>query len=312
MHLLIPFAAPLSGAGRQTLSTLELPGLQRLLARLAPGQRDAGDAWTLSPPHERALGRALGWQGADGRLPWAARAAAADGIATGSQAWGLLSPAHWHVGTDQVSLIDPAGLMLDDSTSRALFDAVCELFTSRGFTMLWGSALRWYLAHDSLALLACASLDRVVGRNVDRWLGQDAAVRPLRLLQSEVQMLLYGHPLNEAREAQGLLPVNSFWLSGCGPAQAVTRAEPAVDLRLRAPALANDWAGWALAWETLDQGPIADLAAAAERDPTAALQLTLCGERVAATYGPSRVGTAARWLGQLGRRSAGQPLLEAL
>ena len=315
MHLLIPFAAPLSVAGRQALSTLELPGLQRLLCRLAPGPRDAGDEWTLSPPHERALGRALGWQGADGLLPWAARAAAADGIDTGNQAWGLMSPAHWHVGTDQVSLIDPAGLLLDDTASLALFDALSALFTSRGYSMLWGSTLRWYLAHHSLAALACASLDRVVGRNVDRWLGQDAATRPLRLLQSEVQMLLYGHPLNAAREAQGLLPVNSFWLSGCGPAQPVLHPEPTVDLRLRAPALADDWPGWARAWQTLDEGPIADLAAAAERDAGAPVQLTLCGERVAASHGPQRVGTAARWLAQIGnltRRPTANAMLEAL
>jgi hypothetical protein len=320
MHLLIPFAAPgpepseSSQAGRAALASLALPGLQRVLSLLAPGGRDVGDTWTLSPPHERALARALGWHGADGLLPWAARAAVADGVtaADDSRAWGLLTPGHWHVGTDQVSLIDPAGLLLDDATSRALFDAVRELFTSRGHTMAWGSALRWYLAHDSLATLATASLDRVVGRNVDRWLGEDAAMRPLRLLQSEVQMTLYEHPLNTAREAQGLLPVNSFWLSGCGRVQPARGTEPSVDLRLRAPALSNDWAGWATAWQTLDDGPIAALADQAEREPATPVQLTLCGERTAAAFGPARTGTGTRWLARLGRRVAPGPLLEAL
>ena len=290
MHLLIPFAAPLSEAGRQVLSTLALPGLQRVLARMpagSPRQRrgvddervvDLGDEWSLTPPHERALASALGWQGADGCLPWAARCAAADGVAVGQLAWGLLSPTHWHLGTDQVSLIDPATLLLDEAGSRSLFEAVRPLFTSQGFELAWGSAERWYAAHDSLAALPCASLDRVVGRNVDRWLGHSAAARRIRLLQSEVQMLLYGHPLNEAREARGLLPVNSFWLSGCGVAQPVVATEPVVDERLRASALSEDWPGWARAWQTLDEGPIAALGAALAQGR--AVQLSLCGERL--------------------------------
>ncbi len=105
MHLLIPFAAPLSEAGRQAAATLALPNLRVLMARWAEVQRDDGDEWSLSPPHERALALALGWQGACGQLPWAARAARADGIEPGDLSWGQLTPAHWHLGTEQVSLL---------------------------------------------------------------------------------------------------------------------------------------------------------------------------------------------------------------
>ena len=277
MHLLIPFAAPLSEAGRQAATTLALPNLRGLMSRWAEVQRDDADEWSLSPPHERALALALGWQGGSGLLPWAARAARADGIDPGDLAWGLLTPAHWHLGTEQISLLDPATLRLDDTTSRALFAAVLPLFLSEGCALHYGAPQRWYLAHESLATLATASLDRVVGRNVDAWLGKDPAARKLRRLQSEVQMLLYTHPLNEERAARGLLPVNSFWLSGCGPAQPEVGVAPQVDERLRGPALADDWAAWVKAWDTLDDGPLARLReSAANRHPAA---LTLCGER---------------------------------
>ncbi len=292
MHLLIPFAAPLPEEGRAVAARIALPRLQGLLGRLAEVERDGGDEWSLSPPHERALALALGLRGTAGRLPFAARQAAADGIATGDLAWGLLTPAHWHLGTDQVSLIDPAALMLDEATSRALFDAVQGLFASEGFALQYGAPLRWYVAHDSLALLATASLDRVIGRNVDAWLGSDPAARRIRRLQSEVQMLLHTHPLNARREAQGLLPVNSFWLSQCGPAQAASGAAPRIDERLRGPALAGDWAAWARAWETLDEGPLADLLAAAQRGE--AVGLTLCGERSWARFEPAAVGLLQR------------------
>ncbi len=284
MHLIVPFAAPLAEGGRDAARRLALPRLAALLGRLAPAARDEGDEWSFSPPHERALARALGFAGGDGQLPWAAWRAQHDGLDTADLAWGQLTPVHLHVGTDQVSLLDPAALMLDETGSRALLDAVRELFTSEGFVVDYGAPQRWYVAHESLAGLRTASLDRVIGRNVDRWLTDARAVRLVRRLQNEVQMLLYTHPLNDARAARGQLPVNSFWLSGCGVAQRPSGPPPAVDARLREPALAEDWAAWAKAWETLDEGPIAALAERAGRGE--AVQLTLCGERSSVTLEP--------------------------
>jgi hypothetical protein len=292
MHLLIPFAAPLSEAGRQALATLALPRLQALLARLTEVERDEADEWSLSPPHERALARALGLRGGAGLLPWAARLAAADGVDVGELAWGLMTPAHWHLGTDQVSLLDPAQLMLDEAGSRALFDAVLPLFTDEGYAVRWGAPLRWYAAHESLAALPCAALDRVIGRNVDGWLGSDPAARRLRRLQSEVQMVWHAHPLNAEREARGLLPVNSFWLSGCGVLQHSSAEPPRVDERLRSPALNDDWAAWAKAWQTLDEGPLAEALARAQQG--GGLRLTLCGERCGVTFEATARGWAQR------------------
>jgi hypothetical protein len=309
MHLVIPFAAPLSEAGRQAQRAVERPVLQALMARLAVQERADGDEWSLSPPHERVLARVLGFSGADGRLPWAAWQARRDGLDTTDGAWGLVTPTHWHLGTEQVSLVDPATLMLDDASARALFGAVRELFTSEGYGLHYGAATRWYLVHESLAELATASLDRVIGRNVDRWLGADPALRRVRRLQGEVQMLLHTHPINAEREARGLLPVNSFWLSGCGRDQPAKAGDVRVDERLRAPALAEDWAAWVKAWATLDAGPLAELQAALARGGTPGL--TLCGERSAVTLAP---GSAPAWRQRfaLWRRASPTELLETL
>ena len=82
MHLLVPFAADGSEACRQVLGDLALPNLERLLALLSVEARDDGEAASLSPPHERALAAARRWHGGDGLLPFAAHAAASDGVAT--------------------------------------------------------------------------------------------------------------------------------------------------------------------------------------------------------------------------------------
>ncbi|MCU0813481.1 MAG: hypothetical protein MUC32_03865 [Burkholderiaceae bacterium] len=310
MHLVVPFAAPLSEAARPVLQSLSLPVLEGLLPQLGHRTLDAGDEWSLSPPHERVLARELGLAGADGALPWAAREAVRHGLDPADLAWGLLTPVHLHVGTEQVSLLDPASLRLDDDESHALFAAVEDLFTSEGFTLAWLDATRWLAAHGSLLDLPTASLDRVIGRNVDRWLPDIPAARLIRRLQNEVQMLLYTHPINEGREARGLLPVNSLWLSGCGRRQAA--AQPpglAVDDRLRGPALAEDWAAWAEAWRALDAGPLAALNDALRRGEPATL--TLCGERAAVRLEPA---ARSLWQRLIGGSRAPRPaeLLEPL
>ncbi len=304
MHLVIPFAAPLAGAGRQAQGALALPALEALLARLEPTERDEGDEYTLSPPHERVLARSLGLSGADGALPWAARAAAADGIDAAESAWGLLSPVHWHVGRDAITMGDPEALALGEAESRAFWDAVRPLFESLGWRCAFGAPTRWYVAHDSLAGLPTASLDRVVGRNPDLWMPEHPRARLVKRLQSEAQMLLYTHALNDAREAAGRDTLNSFWLSGCGVRQAAPRTDGAPQLldSLRAPALRGDWAAWSAAWQALDAGPLGAAVEAASR-PGAPLSLTLCGERHAQTY----QRTARGWMQALRARLPGPP-----
>ncbi|WP_428419675.1 hypothetical protein [Methylibium sp.] len=282
MHLVIPFASSLSEAGQHTLRDLALPVLAALLARLTPGDRDEGDEYRLSPPHERVLARALGWQGADGALPWAARAAAADGLDTGELAWGLLSPVHWQVGREHLTMGDPEALGIDARESRAGFDAVRPLFESEGWLCAWGAPTRWYVAHASLTALPTASLDRVIGRNPDLWMPEHPGARFVKRLQSEVQMLLYTHALNDAREAADKEPLNSFWLSGCGVHQPARGETPQRLDALRAPALREDWAAWAEAWRSIDDGPLrAALARARRGEP---LRLSLCGERHAQDF----------------------------
>ncbi|HSW06439.1 hypothetical protein [Aquabacterium sp.] len=304
--LILPFAGALSDAGRHALHDLPLPQLERLLARLTPTRRDEGDEFALSPPHERAVAQALGWTAADGMLPFAAQRATEAGLNTGAQAWGLLTPVHLHVGTEQVSMSDPASLQLDEAASRELLAIVRPLFDSEGFALHWRSPLQWLATHATFDGLATASIDRVIGRNIDPWLTEQRAVRLLRRIQNEVQMLMYTHPINDAREAAGLPTVNSFWLSGTGRAQPMPGIVPQVDDRLRGPALNEDWVGWREAWAALDAGPIAALAR--EAGP---VRLVLCGERHAQTFETQPQGLWQRLSGHW-RQPAASTLLEAL
>lgn len=292
VHLLVPFAACPAEGCRQALQGLALPHLQRLLARLGVESSDPGDPASLSPPHERALARACGLEPRDGLIPLAALQAAQAGGAEDGAGWAWIHPAHWRVGADHVAMAHPQELQLDAEDAQALLAAMQPWFAEDGITLAYDSPLRWLARGDLFRTLPTASLDRVVGRNIDRWLPQGDAGRPVRRLQQEMQMLLYTLPLNDARQRGGLLPVNSFWVSGTGvlPPGTSPRLPSGLQLTpyLRDAALLGDWAAWTTAWQQLDARDGPRLLADLERGRT--VRVTLCGEAGARTWSSTQRG----------------------
>ncbi len=303
---LIPFASVGSDGCTRALETLQLPYLNKLLQRMTLRSTDAGDEYTLSPPHERAWANHLGLCADNGKTPWAAHTLSllpalskAYGYQSG-QAWAYITPCFWHVGVDQIQMLHPDGLKLSEADSRTVLEAVRPYFAEDGITLHYYSPTRWY-AHSLLFEgLATASTDRVVGRNVNAWMSEGAQAAPLRRLQNEMQMLLYTHAVNDARQAAGQLPVNSFWVSGAGALAAPVAARPHITVldALREPALQESWDCWSGAWQQLDSTVIKDLhdkAASGQR-----IDLTLCGERAAQhwqTFAPSMAQQFSTLLG---------------
>lgn len=281
MHLLIPFASCDDPACQHVLQDLRLPNLQYLLQRLAP-QTLARSPDAVALPHEQVLAMALGL---DPRAPpWAALRAHELGLPGAiGQGWAFVTPCHWVLGQSQVILGDPQALQLDDTESRAFMRAMQSYFAEDGLTLHFDQPTRWLVAGAGLEALACASPERVIGRDVAAWLPTSAA---LRRLQNEMQMLLYTHALNEARAQRGATTVNSFWLSGSGALGAVPPAPPKEVLMpttLMQAAVRADWSAWAAAWRKIDDEELARLRAALEAGD-ATIDLTLCGEEGAAHY----------------------------
>ena len=268
MHCIIAYAAS-AQLPPSALDGLHLPRLKALLAHLQATGLDTdpvGERPSPALPHERAHARTLGWD-AEGALPWAAwQSGAAEPTA---QAW--ITPCHWQVGMDQVFMMDPATLQLSDEESQALLKTMQPYLQEDGLQVRWHDALRWHAQGDMLAGWASASLERVVNANVRPWITTGLPA-PLVRLHSELQMLAYNHPVNDARLARGLQPVNAFWVHGAGrlpPNAKPTGVVQMID-RLRDSALRGDVRAWRAAWQALDaQLPTPD---------TPGLQLTLCSE----------------------------------
>ena len=311
-HLLIPFAGRGSPACREALAGLRLPRIEALLSRLTLADEDLQDDTTLSPPHERALARALGIAAQDGCIPWAALEARRLGLPAADAAWGAATLCHWQVGIDDVVLGDPSAIEIDQAESAALLAVAQPFFAEDGIALHASSEPgRWLASGPVFDGLATASIDRAVGWPIAQWSPLSDAARPLRRLQNEMQMLLYTERVNAERAARGAPPINSFWLSGTGrlPQGAATATPPEVADALRGPALRDDGAAWAAAWQALDAGPVAKLLAEAERGQ--GVSLTLCGDRGARRFEAQSRGFSG-WAKGLFKRPGAAAVLEAL
>ena len=283
-HLIVPFAQCGGDEGLSAVSALKLSKLGQLLRAMLLIHTDNGLPNSLSPPHERALARALGLTDCtDGLIPWAALEAQTQTYAQAipGQGWAVITPCHWAMGREHATLNDPATLELSEAESRTLLAAMQPYFATEGITLHYAQPTRWLAEGEVFRSLPTASLDRVLGRNVDRWLPHSKAIK---LLQNEMQMLLYTHPVNDERAARGQVSVNSFWLSGSGALERPVASCPHVKTatHLVQPALASDWAAYAQAWTALDDTGIAQLLA--QQKDGATVRLSLCGDSKAMTF----------------------------
>jgi hypothetical protein len=298
-HLLIPFAVADGPGCRTALDTLSLPRLDRLdrlLAQLTLAATEDSGELSLSMPFEHAIARECGLPGGDGRLPWAAWHLRQSGQDTGDRPWAWITPCHWRLGTDHAAMHHPQELALDAGESQQLLAAMEPYFEQDGLTLAYDAPTRWLASGPLFGTLAVASLDRVAGRVLDPWMPRGDGARPLRRLQQEMQMLLYTHPVNEARVQDGRLPVNSFWASGLGPLPAASGAKMPPGLRvsnvLHEPALLGDWDTWVQGWQHLEATDIDRLLQALVTGQDVAL--TLCGDRRARTWRSGPTGWRQR------------------
>ena len=319
-HLLLPFAASADDywlRAMQAIPAEQTRHVARLLQGMRPLAADDAGANALSPPHERALARAQGLvpgEVADGLIPWAAWERAQSGDpASSTQAWAWVSPCHWAMGREHATLTEPVALNLTEADSRALMAAMQVYFDEDGITLHYAAPQRWLAAGELFRGLPTASMDRALGRSVDPWLpasthsGASTAGKKLRRLQNEMQMLMYTHPINEARSAQRQLPVNSIWFSGTGDLPGDFKPQSATP-QVQAPrvladaALRGDWPAYAEGWAEVNALAQALLQ---RQDAGEVLQLTLCGERRAQTFESAPAG----WRARLTRLFPPKPLL---
>lgn len=286
MHLLISHAAPPGPQCQEAIARVALPRLNEILSLLTPTPPMLGSPETLTPLAERVRANNLGLQGADGLIPWAAIDAQHLGLTKtrGDAGWAWITPCHLNVQSNHVDMEDPRDLDISTAECEALRVAMQAYFAEDGVELHPLSDGTWLAFGAVFRDLPTASLERVAGVAIDAWMPQQDQAKPIRRLQNEMQMLLYTHPVNDARSARGASTINAFWVSGTGTPLGESSPAPErlewVDA-LRQSAIRDDAQAWLEAWSYLDATVLADLLRRAKSGkPT---QITLCGERMAAT-----------------------------
>ena len=273
MQVVIPFALSDDPASFQASRALQLPVLSELLGLLSPENHPAAPTGQALA-HEHVLARCQGLRVAS-HYPWAALQAAQLGLDT-RLPWAQVTPCHWQIGQGQVVMANPFDLQWPQAEHRALFETLQDFFKDDGITLYAVPGQpHWLASGEVFAQANNAPLARVVGRDLSDWLPSS---KTLRRLQTEVQMLLYTHPVNDARTARAELPINSVWFSDSGQTPANATALPAhlhMPQDLQAPALSNRWSDWQAAWQQLDASLITHLRDAAQQSE---IELHLCSE----------------------------------
>lgn len=193
-HWVIAYASSHLAPLKQALDTLYLPHLGKILQGMTCVAKSDAEVQAASPllPHENAPTL---WD----QLP-----------VRGEEA--LITPCHWQVGMNEVLLLNPAEMQLSAEESQQLLAAVKPYFEEDGLHLFYESPLIWRATGSLLKDMPFASLEKVAGQHIKDWLPQGPHARALQRLQSEMQMLLYQHPVNDLRSQQGRWTVNSFWV----------------------------------------------------------------------------------------------------
>ena len=255
-HWVIAYASSHLAPLQQALDTLYLPHLEKVLSGMACVSESDFEREIASPllPHENVPSL---WHQ--------------------SPVWddeALITPCHWQVGMNEVLLLNPAEMHLGAEESQQLLAAVKPYFEEDGLHLSYESPLVWRAKGPLLKDMPFASLEKVSGQHIKDWLPQGPNARTLQRLQSEMQMLLYQHPVNDLRSQQGRWAVNSFWVHRTLEQLYPNNRQTAFRMDLREAAVQGNTDAWLQQWQALDNV----LGETFQAEATRLASLTLCSE----------------------------------
>jgi hypothetical protein len=211
MHIVVPELFLPREAAAQACAGMALPALEQLLARAdaQPLAADSLEAWMCA---------AFGVD--DGAV--APVMLLADGGTPGDAYWLRADPVHLMLRGSEMILRPLSAL--DAGEAGQLCEALNRHFAGQGLQFIAPHPLRWYLRLDQAPEVVMHSLAQVAGRDARHFLPHGPGALAWHKLFNEIQMVLYGHPVNDAREARGEWSINSIWPWGGGRAPEAFRS----------------------------------------------------------------------------------------
>jgi len=147
--------------------------------------------------------------------PVAPRLVRALGVEPGKSYWLCAEPVSLEVGANDVRL----AAVIDDLSpddARTLVDALNAHFAQDRIEVLAPTPSRWFVRAHDVQRLSTRPPEAAIGAPLFDLLPRGDDSPRWRRWLNESQMILFEHPVNERRQAQGQLPANSLWLWGGG------------------------------------------------------------------------------------------------
>lgn len=127
--------------------------------------------------------------------------------------WMYAAPVHLVLQRDTFSLVAPVPLPLEADEVEALTGALNQHFTADGMQFFWHEN-RWFLRLDVNPNIATSSSECALNKDINTFLPTGEGALRWAKFQNELQMLLFEHPVNVARERNHLPAINSIWFDG--------------------------------------------------------------------------------------------------
>lgn len=208
MHfeLVLPGLAWPRGGAAQAAGGLVLPALATLLGH-------AKVSWL--PPVVPEIWLAQRFGARDARLPYAALRRLGEASPASDAHWLCCDPVHLHFARDKLLLADASGLAITADEANALIAGINDTFSDIG-RFEAPAPDRWYVALADEPRPFFHPLPDVNGRPVQLFMPEGDDIARWARLANELEVWLYNHPVNAAREAAGQRPINGVWLWGAG------------------------------------------------------------------------------------------------
>lgn len=124
----------------------------------------------------------------------------------------LVEPTNLRADRDRLLIAESALLQIDESEARVLLTRLNQHFSEDNLKFHYLEDELWLLELPEQVndLLTYPLLD-IIGNNIDDYLPQGNNAIAFHRLLNEIQMLFFTEEINQTRENEGLLTINSVW-----------------------------------------------------------------------------------------------------
>jgi hypothetical protein len=127
--------------------------------------------------------------------------------------WLYAVPVHLLLQRDSFSLISPVPLPLEIDEIDALTAALNKHFEADRMQFFWHKN-QWFLRLENNPNIVTTAPEVSINKDVSAYLPKGEGAIKWASFSNEIQMLLFEHPVNLAREDKRLPAINSIWCYG--------------------------------------------------------------------------------------------------